>query len=73
MHCCRQVYLPDAAPKLGITRISGILFARERVWLPPAGRGQRLGVGAFVGGACPLAVPVLQGGNLFETPSGGPL
>ena len=27
MHCCRQVYLPNAAPKLGITRISGILFA----------------------------------------------
>ena len=28
MHCCRQVYLPNAASKLGITRISGILFAR---------------------------------------------
>ena len=27
MHCCRQVYLPNAAPKLGITRISGILSA----------------------------------------------
>ena len=28
MHFCRQVYLPNAASKLGITRISGILFAR---------------------------------------------
>ena len=27
MHCCRQVYLPNVASKLGIIRISGILFA----------------------------------------------